>query len=164
MTSNKDDKDHSESIAIKIMQRLDTLNERLDSSAVMNGGFDSLHTKIDLLDSSINNLGIEVKDIKIALYEPEKGVFAKLKSLELNTKHSETELQDNTQKLSALKAFEDDSKTIQSLKKIAGDNLQDLEKIFKIANAINKLYWLLAAGVVGAVGKFLWELIIKHHM
>jgi hypothetical protein len=63
-----------------------------------------------------------------------------------------------------LKAFEDDSKTIQSLKKIAGDNLQDLEKIFKIANAINKLYWLLAAGVVGAVGKFLWELIIKHHM
>jgi hypothetical protein len=65
---------------------LDRLTKKLDDAHVMNGGFDSLMTKVEKIESVQAELGrcqtatsTKVDAIHTAIYDPEKGLYAKVK-------------------------------------------------------------------------------------
>lgn len=72
---------------------LDKLEKRLDHAHVMNGGFDSLMTKVEKIESAqtelktaVTNLqscstaqGKKLDEVHTAIFDPEKGLYEKVK-------------------------------------------------------------------------------------
>jgi hypothetical protein len=53
--------------------------------------------------------------------------------------------------------------TVRQLKKLVGDNLEELDGLVKFRKNFDKLYWLLVAGVVTTVIKIVFDILTIRH-
>jgi hypothetical protein len=62
-----------------VSQRLlQNIQQKLDKSAALNGGFDKLLYKIDSIENSQNAIATKVDKIHEAIYDPDEGLFARI--------------------------------------------------------------------------------------
>jgi len=59
---------------------LHNIQQKLDRSAALNGGFDRLLYKIDSIENSQNAIATKVDKIHEAIYNPDEGLFARISS------------------------------------------------------------------------------------
>ena len=62
-----------------VSQRLlQNIQQKLEKSAALNGGFDKLLYKIDSIENSQNIIANKVDKIHDAIYDPDEGLFARM--------------------------------------------------------------------------------------
>jgi hypothetical protein len=144
------------------------VQETLDKAAVLNGGFDRVMIKLDHITQKQEETSQKVNKIHDALYEPDSGFFARVANMEHKTESIDQQLVEHE---IVDKNIEEGVKKVayheevtSKLKKIAGDDLQELNKIIKVRKAFDKMFWLVTAGFATMVAKIVWEMYQHSHL
>lgn len=142
------------------------IQEKIDQSKILNGGFDTIMFKIDHIQENQQQTNDKVDKISEALYEPDQGFFSRVKSMEMANKNIEAKMDEHQEKDIAL--FEDLTKTVKisneavqvtkDLQSIAGQRLEEIDSVVKMRKTFDKLFWLILTGTLATIGKFLWDI------
>lgn len=161
-----------------LQQMVGEIAKKLQGAPALNGGFDRMLVIVEHIQEKQNEATRKINQIHEDLYEPDDGLYARVKMVEnvasdfskKQTDHLATDektlinLNDSLKKL----AEKDDDlgkkvETTLRLKKIAGEDLEKLESMIRVKsiwlNIWSKAVWLLGGGVLAAVGKTLWEIL-----
>lgn len=177
MASDKDKKiDLSEKRLSDIEDLLKSINDTVSSARVLNRGFDELKDDLYELKESQIRSEMEIKsmraseatfrqkisDISELLYDPHDGLYKKISENSLNDKIFEEKLDNVMEKIERIEEtivpFE---QTDKELKRITGENLQELGSIVKTKTTINKMFWIITTAFLAAAGKLFWEMFSK---
>lgn len=170
--------DSSEEKLEKILERFEKKINSLDhvlTSPILNGGFETIISKVDNIEESQGILTSKVDKISEALYEPDIGLFSRIKQTGVAAREERLELERdviklNTWKDSVEKELQFDVIIDKEIgKKIETLNHKRFEDRSKIDNVINwqnransiikwSLVTLGSAGIGGLI-KFLFDLI-----
>lgn len=149
--------------------QLKKVQDTLDKAAVLNGGFDKVMLKLDHITEKQEETSEKVNKIHDTLYEPDKGFFARVKAIEVSTDSINKKVNEHQEKGEALveQVEKDEEKidshavTTEKLKKIAGEDLQELASVMKIRKTFDKLFWLVLTGVGTMIGKVVWDIYTR---
>lgn len=129
------------------------LQAKIMNSTALNGGFDALMVKIEAMETRLGTTGEKVDSIHEAVYHPDSGLFARVKSVELWQANEEKVVE----KVSEINAAHD------KLVKTHEDQLKDLARFKdRTSAAIKWLVVSLATGGAGLVGKLLFDFLSGH--
>jgi hypothetical protein len=168
MSDTKSDKE--------LQMLLESISAKINSSAVLNGGFDKMLVIVENIKEKQAETSKKVDEIHRGLYEPDSGLYARVKSVESGIQHMAEEFKfhaDTDEKNMAgirvsLDKLVDKDKDLEKkveptvkLKKIAGDDLEKLESVIKVKSTagewFSKVVWALILAVLGGAGKALWD-------
>ena len=179
--SKKDSEQKLEQNVNELELLIKKISAKVETASVLNGGFDEIRDELkeikwsqlkvmaDLnrVHEDIPEIKKEVSSIKEAIYDPDNGLYSRIKESNADSKRREDMLKDVSQRTSLIAKKLDSMEekmspiedTTKKLKKIAGEDLEELKSITKTKENINKLWWaiLLAAGA--GLGKFIWDQI-----
>ena len=68
-----------------LLEKLDRVEQKVINSAAMNGGFDKLTTDVEHIKNSQREVLEAVRGVKKSLYEPDSGLFSRVKELEMES-------------------------------------------------------------------------------
>lgn len=170
MSGTKSDKD--------LQTILEGISVKINSSPVLNGGFDKMLVIVENIKEKQNETSKKVDEIHKGLYEPDTGLYARVKSVENGInhmasdfkEHAETDDKNMTGVRNSLEKLVDKDKDLEKkvehtakLKKIAGDDLEKLESVIqakgKAGEWFSKIIWAILLAVLGGLGKALWDAI-----
>ena len=139
-----------------------SLQEKLNSP-VFNGGFDQLYMKIESIEETQKEINSLVASINKTIYEPDEGLFSRIKKAETENK---TELQHI---FLAQKGLKDDVTEMKdSLKKGSmlvtdfNDLKNQVDNIIQWRNDMNKKLWIIIPIILSLLGKVGFDFIIAH--
>ena len=137
--------------------------KQIQKSPALNGGFDRLVVAVDNIKDRLDtNTGVITK-IHDGLYDPKGGLYSQVKTVETNQvtdQQNFDDLQDEVEKLSAHEAKHDTTVEVtDKLKKLAGEDLAELAATLKIRKTLDKIFWMVVVGTIGAFSKGIWEFI-----
>lgn len=66
----------------QLVDLLRILQQKVETSAALNGGFDTLLFKMEKIEEGQNQMGTKVSSIHDAIYHPDDGLFARVKVIE----------------------------------------------------------------------------------
>lgn len=154
-------------------QQILEMQNKILSTPAMNGGFSTLMYKIEKIEQSQGQLVEKVDDIRDVLYDPDNGIYARIKSVENSIidpdrfSTLETEISSiKTWKVSEEKSAEKESSQEEKVEKLLAEHdvsLRELQRWYQKQAAITR--WLaitIGAGVLGGIGKFIYEFILDH--
>ena len=72
----------SEEILKKLLYKVDKMECKIASAASLNGGFDKLLSEVEHIKESQGEILQGLRGIKKSLYEPDSGLFSRVKELE----------------------------------------------------------------------------------
>lgn len=167
----------SETKAQKDMRELiESMANKINKAPALNGGFDRLVAIVEHIEKDQGKISSQVEDIHTELYEPDSGLFARVKSVESSItafsdrqkEHLESDEKTAVETAQALKQLiekdadlDKKAEATTKLKKIAGDDLERLESVIKVkssmVNTWTKIMWLLVGGIAAGVAKSIWE-------
>jgi chromosome segregation ATPase len=139
-----------------------TLQEKLNSP-VFNGGFDKLLMKVDAIENSQKQTSELISTINKTIYEPDDGLYSRIKNVEKL----------NSDKLTALAAAQEQLKedlsemktTLKEGVQIASD-LKDLQNevddLKEWKSGLNRKLWILIPAFVTAALKIGWDIVASH--
>lgn len=176
---DEDDEDYAEeskrtreAIENNRQQILEMQNKILAAPA-MNGGFSTLMYKIEKIEQSQGQLVEKVDEIRDVLYDPDSGIYARIKNVENSIidvdrfSTLETEISSiRNWKISEEKSAEKENSQEEKIEKMLAEHdvsLKELQRWYQKQAAITR--WLaitIGAGLLGAIGKFLYALILEH--
>lgn len=154
----------------EISQRLlQNIQQKLEKSAALNGGFDNLIYKIDSIENNQNIISKKVDKIHDAIYHPDEGLFARINANKSQNQEYLVKVEKDIEDLSSWKnQFEknseksqDDSDKIADRISTVEEVVQDLKKFREMTLGATK--WLMAAvggGVITIVFKVLYDFVI----
>jgi hypothetical protein len=150
---------------------IEKIQDKLDQSKVLNGGFDTMIYKIDNMQEKQNITSEKVEKIHEALYEPDEGFFARVKTIEHASnvfsskleEHQSADIQLFSDIKNSIKTSEEVSRFNNEVKKVAGERLENLEAAIKTNKMFDKLFWLMLTGVGATIAKFIWDLYVRVH-
>lgn len=126
----------------QLINLLTDIQSKLSSSNVMNGGFERLMEKINKIESTQEKIIIDVNQLKEIVYEPEQGIFSKIKDCEIDLNEKIHKIEKEAYELK----FENSHiKNNISKMKDVDTNLNELSKI---KENYSKFTWLVIAAVV----------------
>lgn len=168
MSGTKSDKD--------LQTILESISVKINSSPVLNGGFDKMLVIVENIKEKQTETSKKVDEIHRGLYEPDTGLYARVKSVENGINDMADDFKahaDNDDKNMAgirisLDKLVDKDKDLEKkvehttkLKKIAGDDLEKLESMIKVKNTagewFSKIIWAIVLAILGGLGKALWD-------
>lgn len=175
MSDSESKKDtNTEDRLLLLEKNIDSILHRVRNASVLNGGFDSIRKEIKEIKEAQVRMEYEVKflvetdakyqkrisDITELIYDPDDGIYKRI----ANATTGDAEL---NKRLSALEAklisieghLIEASKISESMKKIAGEDLEALKSLVGAKNTVNKLFIVLVTAVAASVGGFLWNVI-----
>lgn len=137
----------------KKVTAIDEINKKLNSSAALNGGFDTLLFKIDKIEQSQGQLVSKVDKIHEAIYDPQEGIFSKLSEYKLE---NSGELNKVTQDIIELQSWKEhrtkedynDLNSVKSSKK----KVDDLEKSVDVLVRNKNTAWAVIKWFIVALG------------
>jgi hypothetical protein len=176
---DEDDEDYAEeskrtreAIENNRQQILEMQNKILAAPA-MNGGFSTLMYKIEKIEQSQGQLVEKVDEIRDVLYDPDSGIYARIKNVENSIidvdrfSTLETEISSiRNWKISEEKSAEKENSQEEKIEKMLAEHdvsLKELQRWYQKQAAITK--WLaitISAGLLGGIGKFLYAFILEH--
>lgn len=176
---------------LKEKDLLEKIYAKVSNSAVLNGGFDKLVHTVDKLVEKQRESTEKLETISDTLYDPETGLYHKIKSIEFMMKTNEktignietnqkvipqefskaiteksadltTKLQSLTKENSDLKLEIVGFKAIKErLERIGGKDFEDIESSVKLTKHINRIIVGFITSTLGIVAMFIWTLMKK---
>lgn len=150
-----------------ILTSIGKIENKLSHSPALNGGFERLMDKIDVINDRQVATANRVDQIHTALYSPDNGFFARVKSVETGAAAMAKELDEHekeeTMFVGEFKEVKKHADTTSKLTKIAGEDLSELSSLVKLRNNINRIFSVLVLGAVGEVGKIIWDIYHSSH-
>jgi hypothetical protein len=153
-----------------VSQRLlHNIQQKLEKSSALNGGFDRLLYKIDSIENNQNAIAGKVDKIHDAIYDPDEGLFARIATNKADQVESVNKIEKRVIEISTWKdqKDKDTSQTEDTVEKFntkmfsLENDIQSLNR-FKLA-AIGLTKWILAAvggGTITILFKVLYDYVI----
>lgn len=174
MSDTKIDNKETQSKDLQVV--VETIAKKINNSPALNGGFDRMMVMVEHIQERQEEANAKIDRIHDNLYEPDDGLYARVKTVEVvasdfakrQNEHLASDEKVMSQLTSGLKKLDDDLTdklvTTKKLKKIAGDELERLESMIRSKNVWlsiwSKSAWLLGGGILAAIGKTVWDLIV----
>jgi seryl-tRNA synthetase len=154
-------------------RQLVEMQNKILSAPAMNGGFSTLMYKIEKIEQSQEQLVEKVDEIRVVLYDPDNGLYARIKNVENESIDSKriSLMEDDIKEIKSWKdtekkLFDKSEFSDASLgKKLEEHNeiIKDLQKWHQKQSAMSK--WLivtLGTSVLGMTVKFIYDYLISH--
>lgn len=155
---------------------LEQISKKILNSPALNGGFDKLVVTVGQIKEKQDEAVEKIEKLSVALYQPKEGLYSKMQTLEhdLETVNSTTEshFEEDNKELTAISKsikdleaqVKDTTKikdTTERLKRIGGEDLQEINDLVNLKKNMTKILWaLITLVIIGAI-KLLWELAKK---
>ena len=144
-----------------LLEKLERVENKVVNSPAMNGGFDKLLGEVAHIKETQSEVLDAVKNIKKSLYEPDSGLYSRVKQLEVE---NERRLEYINESKPALEF----SKELAVWKRKADKDLEDFEKMqLEFAklqdwkDGAQKVIWLIATAAGGMWVKTLMDMMMR---
>lgn len=166
----------STSLDAKDRELLEQIGKKVLNSPALNGGFDRLVVTVGQIKERQDEAIEKIDDLSKALYQPKEGLYSKVQALEYDvqtvnktmTDHFEKDEKNFVEFNASITKLEDNIEmidksisTTEKLKKIAGNDLEDINDLVRLKRNVTKILWALITLVVLGVVKLIWELAKK---
>ncbi len=154
-------------------QKILDMQDKILSAPAMNGGFTTLMYKIESIEESQTKLVQKVDQIHDVLYEPDNGLYARVKKVENDCASEETieSLEKDVQEIKIWKSSEEKTAVKDEEKDGKNDKLllehettiRDLQASISKYNAATK--WVivsLGGAIVSLLGKLVYDFLSGH--
>ncbi|MFA6049660.1 MAG: hypothetical protein WC761_00415 [Candidatus Paceibacterota bacterium] len=150
------------------------MNDKIQRAEVLNGGFSEMKAQVTDIRYAQIKMEAEVKSIRAgeasvkesieeindAIYDPDNGIYRRINESITYDKVRDEKLDKAVMKLAKVEEIlAPIEKTEEDLKKIAGEDLKELQSIVKTRQIIDRMFWIMLTGLVGGGAKILWDLI-----
>jgi len=144
-----------------LLEKLERVENKVVNSAAMNGGFDKLMSEVEHIKTAQVEVLDAVKGVKKSLYEPDSGLYSRVKELETESDRRLEFIQESKPALEF-------SKELQVWKKHADKELEQFEKMqiefAKLQDwkqGAQRVIWLIATAAGGMWVKHFMDLMMK---
>ena len=151
----------SDDILKIVLEKVEKVENKITNAKSMNGGFDKLLNEVEHIKDTQKEVLAAVKGIKQTLYEPDSGLFSRVKELESESKVRNAYVKETKPAL-------DFAKELVVWKKHADKELEQFEKLqIEFAklqdwkNGAQKVIWLIATAAGGMWVKHFMDLMMK---
>ena len=151
----------SDEILKIVLEKVEKMENKISNAQSMNGGFDKLLNEVEHIKQTQNDILEGVRGVKQNLYEPDSGLFSRVKELE-------TESIRRMEFVKESKPALEFAKELTVWKKKADKDLEDFEKMqiefAKLQDwkqGTQRILWLIATAAGGMWVKHFMDLMIK---
>jgi|TARA_R100000315_G_C5192254_1_gene112216 hypothetical protein len=151
----------SDEILKIVLDKVEKMESKISNARAMNGGFDKLLNEVDHIRKTQKDILEGVRGVKQNLYEPDSGLFSRVKELESESKVRNAYVKETKPAL-------DFAKELQVWKKKADKDLEDFEKLqiefAKLQDwkqGAQRVIWLIATAAGGMWVKHFMDLMMK---
>ena len=151
----------SDEILKIVLDKVEKMETKISNAQSMNGGFDKLMMEVEHIKETQNDILDGVRGVKQNLYEPDSGLFSRVKELESESKIRNAYVQETEPALEF-------AKELQLWKKKADKDLEDFEKMqiefAKLQDwkqGAQRVIWLIATAAGGMWVKHFMDLMMK---
>tara|TARA_R100001480_G_scaffold10642_8_gene19222 strand:- start:736 stop:1194 length:459 start_codon:yes stop_codon:yes gene_type:complete len=151
----------SDEILKIVLEKVEKVESKISNAKSMNGGFDKLMTEVEHIKETQSDILDGVRGVKQNLYEPDSGLFSRVKELE-------TESERRKEFIIESKPALEFSKELAVWKRQADKDLADFEKLqIEFAklqdwkDGAQKVIWLIATAAGGMWVKHFMDLMMK---
>ena len=144
-----------------VLQKVENMEHNITSAKSLNGGFDKLLNEVDHIRKTQKDILEGVRGVKQNLYEPDSGLFSRVKELE-------TESERRKEFIIESKPALEFSKELAGWKRQADKDLADFEKLqiefAKLQDwkaGAQRVIWLVATAAGGMWVKHFMDLMMK---
>jgi|TARA_R100000234_G_scaffold39983_1_gene23944 hypothetical protein len=144
-----------------LLEKLERVENKVVNSAAMNGGFDKLMNEVEHIKTAQVEVLDAVKGVKKSLYEPDSGLYSRVRELETESDRRLEFIQESKPALEF-------SKELQVWKKHADKELEQFEKMqiefAKLQDwkqGAQRVIWLIATAAGGMWVKHFMDLVMK---
>ena len=145
----------------QLLSKVSKIEDKVTSAKSLNGGFDKLLIEVEHIKETQTAVLEGVRGVKQNLYEPDSGLFSRVKELE-------TESQRRLEFIQESKPALEFSKELQVWKKQADKDLEqfeklqiEFEKLKDWKEGAQKVIWLIATAAGGMWVKHLMDIMMK---
>lgn len=159
----------------KFIEALEKINRKLNSSSVLNGGFDKLIANVEHIKEKQEETCEKIEKINENLYDPTEGFFAKVSLIESTRRENEKDLMahfeaDEKFQTTIKETLEESRQqttdlinTKEKLVEIGGKDLNNFDSLMKTYKNITKILYVIVMFFITATLGLIWEFITKHH-
>ena len=151
----------SDEILKLVLNKVEKMETKISNAKSMNGGFDKLLIEVEHIKEAQGDILEGVRGVKKNLYEPDSGLFSRVKELE-------TESERRKEFIIESKPALEFSKELAVWKRQADKDLAEFEKLqIEFAklqdwkNGAQKVIWLIATAAGGMWVKHFMDLMMK---
>jgi len=138
---------------------LELLVKKVSDSYALNGGFEKLCVMIEHIQEEQAKSGVKLDKVSEALYDPDVGLFSRVKAIESKLDTNIKDLDKKCNELPTVKEEVEDLKKFQTaIESIAGKQLEELTALINLRKRLANIYWALALSVLAFVGNLLFQL------
>ena len=151
----------SDEIIKLVLEKVEKMENKISNAKSMNGGFDKLLNEVDHIKKTQDDILEGVRSVKQNLYEPDSGLFSRVKELESESKVRNAYVKETKPAL-------DFAKELQVWKKHADKELEqfeklqiEFEKLKDWKDGAQKVIWLIATAAGGMWVKHFMDMMMK---
>jgi len=151
----------SDEILKIVLDKVEKMENKISNAQSMNGGFDKLMNEVEHIKKTQKDILDGVRGVKQNLYEPDSGLFSRVKELE-------TESQRRLEFIQESKPALEFSKELAVWKKQADKDLEqfeklqmEFEKLKEWKSGMQRVIWLIATAAGGMWVKHFMDLMMK---
>ena len=151
----------SDEILKIVLDKVEKMESKISNAQSMNGGFDKLMNEVEHIKKTQTDILEGVRGVKQNLYEPDSGLFSRVKELESESKIRNAYVKETKPAL-------DFAKELQVWKKHADKELVqfeklqiEFEKLKDWKDGAQKVIWLIATAAGGMWVKHFMDLMMK---
>ena len=144
-----------------VLQKVENMEHKITSAKSLNGGFDKLAGDVEHIKEGQREVLDAVRGVKQTLYEPDSGLFSRVKELETESERRKEFIMESKPALEF-------SKELVVWKRHADKELEQFEKLqIEFAklqdwkNGAQKVIWLVATAAGGMWVKHFMDLMMK---
>lgn len=157
----------------QVIELLRQVQQRVLTSPVLNGGFDTMMLKVEQIEEGQRQMGAKVDSIYEAIYHPDEGLFARVKNVEhVKDKVAITEqLEKDIAKLqqqreSEERVFAREEKQAEENAKLVKDHAEKIKELVQFKARVCSIFkWglvTLAGSSATLVGKLIYDFVSGH--
>tara|TARA_R100000406_G_scaffold1370_1_gene1324 strand:- start:486 stop:944 length:459 start_codon:yes stop_codon:yes gene_type:complete len=144
-----------------VLQKIENMENKISSAKSLNGGFDKLANDVEHIKQTQSDILDGVRGVKQNLYEPDSGLFSRVKELETESARRMEFIQESKPALEF-------SKELAVWKKQADKDLEEFEKLQvefeklkEWKSGMQRVIWLIATAAGGMWVKHFMDMMMK---
>ena len=144
-----------------VLEKVEKMEAKISNAKSMNGGFDKLLLEVEHIKESQTDILEGVRGVKRNLYEPDSGLFSRVKELEMESAR-------RMDYINETKPIVGEHQELLHWKKEAQKDLDEVEglrlevaKLQDWRSGMQKIVWLIATAAGGMWVKHFMDLMIK---
>ena len=151
----------SDDILRIVLQKVENMEHKITSAKSLNGGFDKLMLEVSHIKEVQEDILDGIKGVKRTLYEPDSGLFSRVKQLETESARRMEYIQESKPALEF-------SKELVVWKRQADKDLEEVEqlrvemaKLQDWKSGMQKIMWLLGTAAGGLWAKHIMDMLLS---